>query len=143
MSEQIKARLEAVGVSEVDVSAPCLNCALACAPLLLLYQVSSSSYIVLSHLYTHAFKCMCACMCACVHLLITSRGQTVYCLLCVCAFYIHRAITEVYKYKSSLNIYVYTGVYLNWKHFFSFSATSFKHNVLLLTDTVIRETFLH
>ena len=64
-SEQIEARLEAVGVSEVDVSAPCLNCASACAPLLLLYQVSSYIlfYLTCTHMHSnvvHVHVCMCA-----------------------------------------------------------------------------------
>ena len=70
MSEQIKARLEAVGVSELDISAPCLNCALTCAPLLLLYQVSIKIYLVLSRLYTHAFIHVHMCMCAFAHYIV-------------------------------------------------------------------------
>ena len=69
MSEQVKARLEAVGVSELDISAPCLNGGWACE-LLLLYHVSIKIYLILfltcTHMHSNVYTC------ACVHLLIIS-----------------------------------------------------------------------
>ena len=67
ISEQIKARLEVVGVSKVDVSTSSLNCASACASLLLLHQVSSSMLFYLTCTHMHSNVCVHVCMCAFAH----------------------------------------------------------------------------
>ena len=96
-SEEIKARLEAVGVSEVDVSAPCLNCASACAPLLLFYHVLSPILFYLTCTCTLAFKCMCTC----VHVCICSLGVEVRQYIVWCVF-VHSTYTgQLQKYTST------------------------------------------
>ena len=71
--------------------------------LLLLCHVSIKIYLVLSHLYTHAFICVHMCMCAFAHYIVWcvhTQGQS-----------------QKYTYKCSLNVYIGTGLYLTWKHF--------------------------